>query len=448
MPGVYRQRRPEKTSLYGLLHTHGDEFRLSYGEQYFAKYGRLRPEVEKETGKYLKCGIPRFGFARIKCSDPECGESYLLPFSCKGRGICPSCLQKNMLETETWIVDNILREVPHRHFVFTIPKLLRRPFFHYREALNDLSRLAWRCVVTFMRESLGEGTPAAVQAIETSGEYLDTNPHIHAITTDGLFRADGTFSPMPKHGEGAQIYLLSLWKKAIADFVLTHQFITPLVMSKILGWQHTGFSVFAERRVDFKKSDEASVKEMRQLARYISKPPFALENIVWRPGADNVIYRGSGLHKWHKQNFETFEVLDFIAAVTAHIPNHRQKYVSYYGEYSNKTRGWKKKRGGGGKSQADSSPSEAQARFRQSWAVLIQKVWEVDPLRCPKCGSGMKVVAIVGDVDLVEVSLRRMGLWEDPPPRGPPISFSHPPPDEVIYEPCSADGWDDLPADA
>ena len=60
----------------------------------------------------------------------------------------------------------------------------------------------------------------------------------------------------------------------------------------------------------------------------------------------------------------------------------------------------------------------------------------------------MKVVAIVGDVDLVEVSLRRMGLWEDPPPRGPPISFSHPPPDEVIYEPCSADGWDDLPADA
>ena len=33
----------------------------------------------------------------------------------------------------------------------------------------------------------------------------------------------------------------------------------------------------------------------------------------------------------------------------------------------------------------------------QSWARLIQKVYEVDPLVCPKCGHAMKVISIVTD---------------------------------------------------
>ena len=46
------------------------------------------------------------------------------------------------------------------------------------------------------------------------------NPHIHAIATDGLFRADGTFLPMPKYNEGAATYLPSLGKKAVSEFAL------------------------------------------------------------------------------------------------------------------------------------------------------------------------------------------------------------------------------------
>ena len=34
---------------------------------------------------------------------------------------------------------------------------------------------------------------------------------------------------------------------------------------------------------------------------------------------------------------------------------------------------------------------------RRSWARLIQKVYEVDPLICPKCGGKMKVVAVIAD---------------------------------------------------
>lgn len=325
-----------------MIRDHGDELRDAYNARYSEKYGHYRPEIDRELENYLHCGIARFGFARIKCTNTECGETYVLPFSCKTRGLCPSCLQKNMLQTEMWVVDNILQEVPHRHLIFTIPKLPRRPFFQSRGALNELSRIAWRCVKTFMMDGAGLGTPAAVQAIETSGEYLEPNPHIHVIATDGVFAENGHFCPAPKFDESAHRYLLSLWTKAIADFVVKHKFISPEMMGKILNWQHTGFSVFADRRVDFKKSNEASVIEMRHLARYISKPPFSLEKILWKPGSDRVIYRGTGLYKWHKQNFETYDVLDFLAALTSHIPNHRQKYVGYYGQYSNKTRGMQK----------------------------------------------------------------------------------------------------------
>jgi len=185
------------------------------------------------------------------------------------------------------------------------------------------------------------------------------------------------------------------------------------------------------------------VKEMRHLAGYIAKPPFALENITWKSGAETVIYRGSGLHRWHKQNFETFERMDFIAAVTAHVPNHRQKYLNAYGEYSNKTRGWKAKKGQGGNADVGTSATECQRKFRQSWAKLLQMVWEVNPFSCPKCGKDMKIVAIVQDKGLVEATLKALGLWRDLAPRGLPIDLNPEPPPEVTREPW----WDDMPGE-
>ena len=34
---------------------------------------------------------------------------------------------------------------------------------------------------------------------------------------------------------------------------------------------------------------------------------------------------------------------------------------------------------------------------KQSWARLIQKVYEVDPLICQQCGHEMKVIAVITD---------------------------------------------------
>ncbi len=34
---------------------------------------------------------------------------------------------------------------------------------------------------------------------------------------------------------------------------------------------------------------------------------------------------------------------------------------------------------------------------KRAWARLLAKVYEIDPLVCPKCGCDMKVVAIIQD---------------------------------------------------
>lgn len=74
--------------------------------------------------------------------------------------------------------------------------------------------------------------------------------------------------------------------------------------------------------------------------------------------------------------------MDFIAAITAHIPNRGQKYTNYYGYYSSKSRGLRedavthKMLSGQVKDQI--SATEEQRSYKKNWAQLIRKVFEVD----------------------------------------------------------------------
>jgi len=52
---------------------------------------------------------------------------------------------------------------------------------------------------------------------------------------------------------------------------------------------------------------------------------------------------------------------------------------------------------------------------RRSWARLIQKVYEVDPLICPKCGSKMKIIAVVTDPSEVNKILECLKRNNAPP---------------------------------
>ena len=46
------------------------------------------------------------------------------------------------------------------------------------------------------------------------------------------------------------------------------------------------------------------------------------------------------------------------------------------------------------------APSEGFGK-NSAWARLIHKVYEVDPLACPGCGAGMKVISFITDPEVI-----------------------------------------------
>ena len=66
--------------------------------------------VVEEFRAYLRCGFLAGGFARFRCA--ACGTDRLVAFSCKGRGFCPSCGGRRMVERTAHLVDRVFPAVP------------------------------------------------------------------------------------------------------------------------------------------------------------------------------------------------------------------------------------------------------------------------------------------------------------------------------------------------
>ena len=104
---VYERRRPETTTLYHVVQENLDTL---YGAVQDGALAIALPKfVRKELEGYLACGLLRHGFARLKCG--SCEETRLVPFSCKGRGFCPSCLGRKMSATAAHLIEDVLPAV-------------------------------------------------------------------------------------------------------------------------------------------------------------------------------------------------------------------------------------------------------------------------------------------------------------------------------------------------
>ncbi len=95
-----------------------------------------------------------------------------------------------------------------------------------------------------------------------------------------------------------------------------------------------------------------------------------------------VIYR-SKLHATLKRNYQLMPALKWLRRLLNHAPDKYEHLVRYYGYYSNRSRGARRLIDNGddtaGSIHIDEPP--ANTRRNASWAPLIQKVYEVDPLR-------------------------------------------------------------------
>jgi hypothetical protein len=138
------------------------------------------------------------------------------------------------------------------------------------------------------------------------------------------------------------------------------------------------------------------------------------------------------MHVRLKRNFQVMPGAAWLELLCRQIPDRYEHLVHYVGWYSNRARGERAKALKGQDIPATpaaplESVSEVVARAKAAWARLIRKVYEADPLECPKCQGPMRVIALMGDPALVRRILEHLGRWaRDPAARAPPVRTTPP----------------------
>ena len=393
-PTLYRPRDPQASALWRLMDQHFPTFQQVYDERYEAKYGFWRPVIDRSVTAFLKCGDLHEGFARVRC--PDCQHEMFVAFSCKQRCTCPSCHQKRALLNAIHVAEDVCFPVAHRQVVLTIPKRLRLHARFDRKLLGKLSSCAWTCIQAEVRRLLGRDDmlPGMVAAIQTHGELLHWHPHIHTLVTCGAFTPEGEFLEVP---ELDMDRLHAAWREAVFALYLAEDKIESEVVENMRTWPHSGFSV--DQSVFLPAGDLAGIQRLMQ---YMTRCPFSLSRLIKVTESGQVVYKAekdacrafpnpqrNDLATGPKRNFQILDPLDFIAEFTQHVPPKGSHLIRYYGWYSNKARGMRRKaaaailpspvlgRGAGGEGiggEGINDHSPAPRRASPTWAMLIKRI--------------------------------------------------------------------------
>jgi hypothetical protein len=187
---------------------------------------------------------------------------------------------------------------------------------------------------------------------------------------------------------------------------------------------------------------------MEKLARYIIRASFSQERMTYFPEQSKVIYQSKDGKKE-----KVFDALEWLANLCSHVPNKGEQMVRYYGYYSSVSRGRRKAKDQDGLipsilepvEDPDFSGDKSSNEHKKNWARLIQKIYEVDPLTCARCGGTMGIISFIEDPEIVKKILKHLDLWDlkaRPPPKAktpsPDIYIDYsdsqlPPSDDYLY---------------
>jgi hypothetical protein len=356
-------------------------FKQIFSEQWepFKSENKIRPVVEKEVEKMLKCKEISNGFMEYLC--PHCGERKKVAFTCKSR-FCTSC---GKVYIDEWVGElcTQLLDVGHRHMVFTIPEELRETFLRDRKLLKVLSDCAANTVqrTVRIRAKKRELEAGVVAVIHTFGRDLKWNPHVHLIVTEGGLGNDHIWTEIKFFSyeqlrKSWQHGLLLELKKRLKKTRENKELI-----NRMYSYNTEGFYVYAKNRL------KDSLGAARYIGRYTGRPAMAESRLI--------SYDGENVRFWYEshESKDRIEVemsaSEFIGKLVRHIPERHFKMVRYYGIYSrNRKRKVQK-------------VMSVWKRYKQvvykraSWRSRIKKAFGYDPLNCSKCGHQMEMNDIV-----------------------------------------------------
>ena len=146
------------------------------------------------------------------------------------------------------------------------------------------------------------------------------------------------------------------------------------------------------------------------VARYIERGPISLEKLSIQDDLITYTTKDEVAHE--------FDAVEFLALLSSHIPKPYECMTRYYGWYSCRSRGERAKR-----SPVQDSPLPAPEPTRRpslTWAQCMKRVYEINPLACPKCKGSMRIVAFLQNEAEISKIMGHLGIPKfKPPPKLP-----------------------------
>jgi hypothetical protein len=482
VPALLTGYRPRAATndLKEIVEDAMEEMLRVWDDRFRDTYGPLHPRVKHLLEAFIRCGDLHFGFARVRCVNSECTkkDEKIVPFSCKARGLCPSCGQRRAIEWAERMVDFVLPRVPYRQLVFTIPVALRNGFLRDRALYGELCRVAYSATRDYLRERAPhparscQAVPAMVASPQSFGDLLVPHAHVHSLVSLGLFRQDGRFFPMEEVDFSG---LEQLFRKRFFEMMLEKEKVLPETVERFLAWEHSGFAVNSDRKLD--ADDRPGIE---RLLSYMERPAVSLRRLTYR--SDGMVHYQGKFHPRLGTDHQLVTPVEFLAMLVPHVALKYEVTIRSYGAISTTFRrraGWLQHpptdepprlamASPPGVTEADPGPppppldaplsapltsrpgsascpkhdedSESIRNRKRGWARLISKIWKDDPGVCRNCGKRMKIIAVIGpdQHDVIERILRHLRCYDPPwkrvrktrgpPPRPPPGDLRSGPP--------------------
>ncbi len=310
-----------------------------------------RPFLIETIERFLSCQDFDNGYLFYEC--PNCDNFHMIGFTCKSR-LCPTCGNKYRNQRSLKISEK-LYNIPHRQFVFAIPKDLRIYFKQHREMLS----LLFQSVNEAFNQLLKNHAPLKYKQekrrlglicfIHTFGRDLKWHPHIHALVAE---RYSNNLNQFKKFSYFHFDYLRVAFKNILLNKIKFHYKIYyPLqakemtsFLNKLSKQYKDGFYVYGpENNICSSLKDAKSVTNY--IVRYASHPPISQKRITtldyvnrtitwfYDPHEDDDVQDES---KKLGRQFITEDVFEFMKKIFYHIPDKWFPQIRYYGFYSNK----------------------------------------------------------------------------------------------------------------
>lgn len=372
---------------------------------YLKNCERLRPAIVENILKLLSCRHYVRGYDVYRCSNPTCGHTKIVAYSCHSR-FCSTCGYKKTMQ---WIEEQmtILPHCPWQHMVFTLPKEYRPLFWTNRFLLNDLSRIAAN-LLQEIAQSKGINI-GIFTALHTFGRTLSPHVHIHlSVTLGGLTMDNSEWKSI----RFSKDILMKKWRYAIItwlressnrdDFILPNSLEStdrePAKFENLLERDATRYW-----HVYLKPPSKDPKHNIEYLGRYIKRPPIAMSQLLHYNGQDiSFRYRN---HRTNRHDTERLSIEAFIGRLIRHIPDKYFRLIRYYGFLAHAVRGklLPLVRQRLQQAQPESAPS-------LSWVELSLASFGIDPLECILCHAPMLLAEIHIGATLAELRRHHRAL--------------------------------------